>query len=55
LAKELGDNEAKIVEELIAVQGKPQDIAGYYLPGPEETAKAMRPNETFNKALDSLG
>lgn len=55
LAKELGDNEAKIVEELIAVQGKPQDIAGYYLPGPEETEKAMRPNETFNKALDALG
>jgi isocitrate dehydrogenase len=55
LAKELGDNEAKIAEELIAVQGKPQDIGGYYLPDPEKTAKAMRPNETFNKALEALG
>src|SRR3546814_8584879 len=29
LAAALSDNEAKIVEELVAVQGKPVDIGGY--------------------------
>jgi isocitrate dehydrogenase len=54
LAKALSDNESKIVEELAAVQGKPADIGGYYLPDMQKTAAIMRPSATFNKALESL-
>ncbi len=54
LAKELEENEAKIVDELNAAQGRPQDIGGYYNPDPEKASKAMRPSETFNAALESL-
>ncbi|RZS84533.1 NADP-dependent isocitrate dehydrogenase [Pigmentiphaga kullae] len=55
IAKELADNEAKIVAELGAVQGKPNDIGGYYRPSPELTSKAMRPSATLNAALAKLG
>lgn len=51
LAKELTDNEQKIVDEQIAAQGKPVDIGGYYHPNEEKTSKAMRPSETLNAAL----
>jgi isocitrate dehydrogenase len=51
LAKELTENEQKIVEEQIAVQGKPVDIGGYYHPDAEKASKAMRPSETLNTAL----
>ena len=54
LAKALSDNESKIVEELAAVQGKPADIGGYYLPDMQKTTAIMRPSATFNKALESL-
>ncbi|TBV09929.1 NADP-dependent isocitrate dehydrogenase [Phytopseudomonas dryadis] len=54
LAKALADNEAKIVAELGAIQGKPADIGGYYHPDPELTSKVMRPSETFNAALATL-
>ncbi|HEX7367048.1 MAG TPA: NADP-dependent isocitrate dehydrogenase [Pelobium sp.] len=54
LAKSLKDNETKITDELIATQGKPQNIGGYYRPNDELAFKAMRPSETFNKALASL-
>ena len=50
-AVELERNEARIVEELIAVQGKPVDIGGYYHPSPELTAEAMRPSGTLNAIL----
>jgi len=55
LAKELEDNEAKIVDELIGVQGSPQDIGGYYHPDPELTSKGMRPSATFNAIMDAAG
>ncbi len=51
LAKMLADNEAKINAELIAVQGTPVDIGGYYQPDSGKTSKAMRPSATFNAAL----
>ncbi|HJQ06760.1 MAG TPA: NADP-dependent isocitrate dehydrogenase, partial [Nocardioides sp.] len=51
LAETLRANEAKIAEELIAVQGKPADIGGYYYPDPEKTAAVMRPSATLNEAL----
>ena len=54
LAKALTDNESKIVEELAAVQGKPVDIGGYYLPDMQKMTAVMRPSATFNKALESL-
>ena len=54
LAKALSDNEAKIVEELIAVQGKPVAIGGYYRPDMAKLSQAMRPSATFNAALAAL-
>jgi isocitrate dehydrogenase len=55
LAKTLTENEAKIDAELIAAQGKPVDMGGYYHPNFEKTSKAMRPSATLNAALASLG
>jgi len=54
LAKALTDNEAKINAELIAAQGKPVDMGGYYHPDFEKTSKAMRPSATFNAAWAAL-
>lgn len=54
LAKALTEQEAKINEELIAAQGKAQEIGGYYYPNDELAAKAMRPSETLNAAIASL-
>ncbi|MFK3604263.1 isocitrate dehydrogenase, NADP-dependent [Pseudomonas sp. AP19] len=54
LAKTLSENEATIVAELNAVQGKPVDIGGYYAPNPELTSKAMRPSTTLNAAIAKL-
>ncbi len=55
LAKQLADNEAKIVEELAAVQGNEADIGGYYLPDTAKLDKVMRPSATLNAALATLG
>ncbi len=54
LAATLEAAESKIVEELIAVQGKPVDIGGYYRANVELVEKAMRPSATLNSALASL-
>jgi isocitrate dehydrogenase len=54
LAKALSDNEAKINAELIAVQGKPVDMGGYYAPDFAKTSTAMRPSTTLNAALAAL-
>ena len=54
LAKSLAENEAKINAELIAAQGKPVDIGGYYHPDFEKTSKAMRPSATLNSALGAI-
>jgi isocitrate dehydrogenase len=54
IAKELEENVAKINAELIATQGKTQDIGGYYQPNPELTSKAMRPSATFNSILAKI-
>jgi monomeric type NADP-dependent isocitrate dehydrogenase len=53
LASELASNESKIVDELIACQGKPVDIGGYYMPDVEKTSLAMRPSSTLNDILAS--
>ncbi|MGC3936078.1 NADP-dependent isocitrate dehydrogenase [Pseudomonas atacamensis] len=54
LAKTLNENEATIVAELNAVQGKPVDIGGYYHADAELISKAMRPSATFNAAIAAL-
>jgi isocitrate dehydrogenase len=54
LADTLAANEAAIVDELMAVQGKPADVGGYYLPDPEKAAAVMRPSKIFNEALADL-
>ncbi|MBO1334319.1 NADP-dependent isocitrate dehydrogenase [Streptomyces sp. VRA16 Mangrove soil] len=54
LAETLAANEQKIVDELIAVQGSPADIGGYFQPDPAKAAKVMRPSQTLNEALATL-
>ena len=55
LAETLTRNEEKIVAELAAVQGKPADIGGYYLPDTEKCQCVMRPSATLNTALAQVG
>jgi isocitrate dehydrogenase len=55
IAAELAANESKIVEELLAVQGKPVDIGGYYMPSDALASAALRPSPTFNAILAKLG
>ena len=53
-ARQLEENEAMIIEELIAAQGTSVDIGGYYLPDPVKAEKAMRPSAIFNAIIDAL-
>ncbi|QMU76226.1 NADP-dependent isocitrate dehydrogenase [Streptacidiphilus sp. PB12-B1b] len=55
LAKTLAEQEQAIVGELIAVQGSPVDIGGYYQPDPAKAEAVMRPSATLNEALATLG
>jgi isocitrate dehydrogenase len=55
LAATLSDQEPVIVDELIAVQGSPVDIGGYYRPDDSKASAVMRPSKTFNDALGTLG
>jgi isocitrate dehydrogenase len=54
LAETLAANEATIADELLAVQGQPADIGGYYRPDEEKATAVMRPSATFNDALAAL-
>jgi isocitrate dehydrogenase len=54
LAKALTEHEPKIVAELNAVQGKPVDIGGYFMPDKAKLAAIMRPSVTFNTDLASM-
>ena len=54
VAEKLTASEAKIAEELKAVQGQPTDIGGYFLPDVAKLDKVMRPSATFNAALAAL-
>ena len=54
LAKQLAENEATIVQELLEVQGKPADIGGYYKADDAKVKAVMRPSATFNAALESF-
>ncbi|MFA7541374.1 MAG: NADP-dependent isocitrate dehydrogenase, partial [Lysobacterales bacterium] len=54
LAEALARDEEKIVAELIAVQGQPVDIGGYYRPDLDKVSAAMRASASFNQALATL-
>ena len=54
LAKQLTENEQKILAELSQVQGKAADIGGYYAADPAKISAVMRPSETFNAALSDF-
>jgi isocitrate dehydrogenase len=55
LAETLSEQEQTIVDELIAVQGSPADIGGYYQPSDAKATAVMRPSKTFNETLAALG
>jgi len=54
VAKALADNETTIAAELLAAQGRPVDLGGYYLPDDFKATQAMRPSPTFNRIVDGL-
>ncbi len=54
VARTLVEAEEGIVAELLAVQGSPADIGGYYRPDEAKAAAVMRPSATFNKVIDRI-
>jgi isocitrate dehydrogenase len=54
VAKALTENEEKIMSELMAVEGKAQDVGGYFHPNDEMASKAMRPSATLNAIIDNI-
>ncbi len=54
IAEKLTASEKQIVSELIAVQGKPADIGGYYRPDDQKASAALRPSSTLNDILASV-
>ena len=54
IAKELAENEEKIIKDLTDCQGAPQDIGGYYYPDESRVEKVMRPSETLNSIIEKI-
>jgi isocitrate dehydrogenase len=54
IAAALAEAESKITEELLAAQGKPVDIGGYYFPDDDKCAAAMRPSAALNAIIARL-
>jgi isocitrate dehydrogenase len=54
VAEALAANQERIAAELLAAQGAPVDIGGYYLPDPTLAEGAMRPSATFNAIIDGM-
>jgi isocitrate dehydrogenase len=54
IAAALSENESRILSELNAAQGSPQDIGGYYRPDPALADAAMRPSDTLNRVIDGI-
>ena len=54
LAKELAENEKKIVDEINSAQGKELDLGGYYQPDENKITDAMRPSATLNALLSAF-
>jgi isocitrate dehydrogenase len=55
VAERLKADEETILAELLAVQGPPADVGGYYRPEPAKADAVMRPSPTLNAAIDALG
>lgn len=55
MADALVKHEATIDAELLAAQGEPVDIGGYYRPDPQKAEAAMRPSATLNAVLGAFG
>jgi isocitrate dehydrogenase len=54
IAKQLEENEVVITADLLAAQGKPMDIGGYYRPDDVKASQAMRPSNTYNAIIDAM-
>ncbi len=54
VARKLADNEAKIAAEMLAAQGRPVNLGGYYLGDDAMTEAQMRPSPTFNTIIDGM-
>ena len=54
VAARLSGSEAEIIAELLAAQGAPVDLSGYYHPDDTLANQAMRPSATFNAVIDAL-
>lgn len=54
LYQSLSENEAKIIEEMLASEGKPVELGGYYYPTSEKVSNAMRPSKTLNSILEKF-
>lgn len=54
VAQALAENEAKIIDELLSVEGKAQDIGGYYHPDTTKVTAAMRPSTTLNAIISAI-
>ena len=54
IAQQLSAHESTITSELLAVQGQPVDLGGYFRPNQEAASKAMRPSHTFNTIIDDM-
>jgi len=54
VAKALKENEAVIIAELLSVEGKAQDIGGYFHPDDAKAEAAMRPSATLNSIIDAI-
>jgi isocitrate dehydrogenase len=54
VAKQLQEDEATILAEIAAAEGKATDVGGYYMPNDELAFKAMRPSATLNNIIDNI-
>ena len=54
IAQQLSAHESTITSELLAAQGQPIDLGGYFRPNQEAASKAMRPSHTFNTIIDDM-
>jgi len=54
VAEKLKENEAKILAEIAAAEGKATDIGGYFMPNDDLAKEAMRPSVTMNAIIDGI-
>jgi isocitrate dehydrogenase len=55
LARELNDKKQTILAELNSVQGDPVELKGYFHPDATLTERFMRPSDTLNSVITSMG